>query len=302
MNIRNFLTSLLPIFGRSHVEIDIRQQQDIRKKLLLPQLKKLDTVLKGAPFTSDLAKPVEAAIQRLHGSRMNMVSILLAIYEALGSKLDYLSKVVDEEFDKDISRDDMTYKQVQIVRYLELSRFSMEYTMRLLNRFLAAEARTRLNQLERIDEQLTPAEIRWMSDNLETYMQVLSLLLVPQIKLRQAIENMPELLVKAEDGGAGQGLAGHNADPLKMNFINSSALNWNPIYHIRLYIAEMEVEHYQLLEKEILTLELRILELVAAKEERQDARLEQQIERREAQLAAARVKYHQQTEKYGLAA
>lgn len=302
MNIRNFLTSLLPIFGRSHVEIDIRQQQDIRKKLLLPQLKKLDGVLKGATFTSDLAKPVEAAIQRLHGSRMNMVSILYAIYDALGSKLDYLSKVVDEEFDKDISRDDMTYKQVQIVRYLELSRFSMEYTMRVLNRFLAAEARTRLNQLERIDEQLTPAEIRWMGDNLDTYLQVLSLLLVPQIKLRQAIENMPELLVKTEDGGAGHGLAGAGADPLKMNFINSSALNWNPIYHIRLYIAEMEVEHYQLLEKEIITLELRILELAAAKEERQDARLEQQIERREAQLAAARVKYHQQTEKYGLAA
>lgn len=300
MSIRNFLTSLLPIFGRSHVEIDIRQQQDIRKKLLLPQLKKLDSLLKGTPFTSDLAQPVEAAIQRLHGSRMNMVSILYAIYDSLGAKLDYLSKVVDEEFDKDISRDDMTYKQVQIVRYLELSRFSMEYTMRLLNRFLAAEARTRLNQLDRIDEQLTPAEIRWMGDNLDTYLQVLSLLLVPQIKLRQAIENMPELLVKAEDGGASAGLGGPAADPLKLGFINSSALNWNPIYHIRLYIAEMEVEHYQLLEKEILALELRILELQAAKENRQDARLEQQIERREAQLAAARVKYHQQTEKYGL--
>lgn len=301
MKIPQFLKTLLPIFGRSKVEIDIRQQQDIRKKLLMPQLKKVADLLRGAPFSSQLAAPVEAAISRLHGSRTNMIGILQSVYEQLGPKLDYISKIVDEEFESDIARDDMTYKQVQLIRYLELSRFSMEYTMRLVVRFVAAEARTRLNQLDRIDEQLTPAEKRWMEDNLQTYMQILGLLMVPQNKLRQAIENMPELTVQSGDSAATAGVAGsHNLDPLQMGFINTSALTWNPIYHFRLYLSEMEVEHYQLLEKEVLALELRILELKNTLEQRNDARLEQQIERREAQLSTARVKYNQQTEKYGL--
>ena len=304
MKILDTLKGYLPIFGRSKIETDVRQQRDTLKKHLLPMLKRITDLLAGAPFSSALAAPVEDAIRRaagLGGQRNNMASILFGMYSMLPAKLDYIAKIVDEEFEADISRDDMTYKQLQLIRYLELSRFSMEYTYRLLNRFLAAESRTRLNQLDRIDEQLTPAELKWMEANLQAYVDTIALLHVPMVRLRAAIENMPEITVKSVDSDATAITVGAGKlDPLRMNFINSNALNWNPLYHIRLIKAEMEVAHYQLLEKEATSLELRILELKAAYEAREDARLQDSIQKREAQLSRVRAEYHKLTDEYGL--
>lgn len=301
MKILNFLKTLLPIFGRSKVETDIKQQQDLLKKSLLPFLKRMVDQFHGHPFSADLALPLETAFRRMGGGNSTIVSVLYNIYQQLPAKLDYIGKAVEEEFEVDISRDDLTYKQLQLIRFLEFSRFSVEYTMRLLGRLVAAESRHRLNQQDRIDEQLTPAEIRWLELNLQTYMQILPLLATPMVKFRSALESMPELTVQSgEEGAAGTTFGAAKVDPLQMNFINTNAMNFNLLYHYRLWRAEMEVAHYQLLQQEILALELRLLELKSAQQERQDARLEQQIERREAQLSRTRAQYYEMTEQYGL--
>jgi hypothetical protein len=305
MKIVQYVAGLLPSFQRSKVEIDAQQQQDILKRYLLPSLKKAAELMAGRPFSTELARPVEEAIRRVsgvHSGNVNMVSILLTMYQALSQKLEFVAKIIESEFEQDLSRDDMTYKQLQLIRYLELSRFSMEYTFRLVSRLLAAEARVRLNQPERIDEQLTPAEIKWMEQNLATYIQVLALLHIPTIQMRTAIQNMPEVTIVPASADATAATVGlHRLDPLRMNFINTNALSYNPIYHIRLMKSEMEVEHLKLLEKESMALELRLLELRNAYADRQDARVEQQIVYREGQLSRLRTEYHALTTEYGLA-
>lgn len=304
MKIIQYVAQLLPSFQRSKVEVDVQQQQDTLKKFLIPMLKKAAELFHNRPFTTELARPVEEAIRRatgVHATNVNMVQILLSLYQSLGAKLDFVAKIIDTEFEQDLSRDDMTYKQVQLIRYLELSRFSMEYTFRLLNRFVAAEARMRLNQPERIDEQLTPAEKKWMDANLAVYIQVLTLLNIPLMQIRTAIETMPEVTVVPATADQTMMSVGVNKlDPLRMNFINTSALNYNPIYHFRLHRAELEVEHVKLLQRESMALELRLLELRDAFNERQDARVQEQIIYREGQLSRLRKEYHALTTEYGL--
>jgi hypothetical protein len=140
-----------------------------------------------------------------------------------------------------------------------------------------------------------------MDDNLGSFLQIVGLLHVPLNNLRQALEKMPEVVVVPEKADTAEQLVGlDKLDPLRLGFINSSALDYNFIYHFRLMKAEAEVRHYKLMEKEAQALELRILELKEAYQNRQDPRLQQQLEYREGQLQRLRIEYNELTEEFGL--
>lgn len=304
MKLSQFVKSLLPSFKRSKVEVDLKQLEDILKKVVLPTLKKAVEVTRGEPLQSAMAVSVDIGVRKASGinsSAITLLGILYNMYAALLPKLDYIGKIIDDEFEPDLSRDNMTYKQLSIVRFLELARFGIDYGVRLTSRLLAAEARTRLNQTDRIDDQLTPSERKYMDDNLGSFLQIVGLLHVPLNNLRQALEKMPEVVVVPEKADTAEQLVGlDKLDPLRLGFINSSALDYNFIYHFRLMKAEAEVRHYKLMEKEAQALELRILELKEAYQNRQDPRLQQQLEYREGQLQRLRIEYNELTEEFGL--
>ncbi len=304
MKLSQFVKSLLPSFKRSKVEVDLKQLEDILKKVVLPTLKKAVEVTRGEPLQSAMAVSVDIGVRKASGinsSAISLLGILYNMYAALLPKLDYIGKIIDDEFEPDLSRDNMTYKQLSIVRFLELARFGIDYGVRLTSRLLAAEARTRLNQTDRIDDQLTPSERKYMDDNLGSFLQIVGLLHVPLNSLRQALEKMPEVVVVPEKADTAEQLVGlDKLDPLRLGFINSSALDYNFIYHFRLMKAEAEVRHYKLMEKEAQALELRILELKEAYQNRQDPRLQQQLEYREGQLQRLRIEYNELTEEFGL--
>ncbi len=304
MKLSQFVKSLLPSFKRSKVEVDLKQLEDILKKVVLPTLKKAVEVTRGEPLQSAMAVSVDIGVRKASGinsSAISLLGILYNMYAALLPKLDYIGKIIDDEFEPDLSRDNMTYKQLSIVRFLELARFGIDYGVRLTSRLLAAEARTRLNQTDRIDDQLTPSERKYMDDNLGSFLQVVGLLHVPLNSLRQALEKMPEVVVVPEKADTAEQLVGlDKLDPLRLGFINSSALDYNFIYHFRLMKAEAEVRHYKLMEKEAQALELGILELKEAYQNRQDPRLQQQLEYREGQLQRLRIEYNELTEEFGL--
>ena len=304
MKLSQFVKSLLPSFKRSKVEVDLKQLEDILKKVVLPTLKKAVEVTRGEPLQSAMAVSVDIGVRKASGinsSAITLLGILYNMYAALLPKLDYIGKIIDDEFEPDLSRANMTYKQLSIVRFLELARFGIDYGVRLTSRLLAAEARTRLNQTDRIDDQLTPSERKYMDDNLGSFLQIVGLLHVPLNSLRQALEKMPEVVVVPEKADTAEQLVGlDKLDPLRLGFINSSALDYNFIYHFRLMKAEAEVRHYKLMEKEAQALELRILELKEAYQNRQDPRLQQQLEYREGQLQRLRIEYNELTEEFGL--
>lgn len=304
MNILKFVQKLLPTFKRSKLEVDIRRLQELLKKSVLPSIKKAIDVTRGQPLSTPLAAQYEQGIRKASGISSNVhttLQILYNMYVSLQPKLDYIEKIVDEEFETDLARENMTYKQVTIVQFLGLAKFSMEYGMRLVTRLLAAEARARLNQAERIDDQLTANELEWFASNTQAFMQVVGLLHIPPLQLRQALEQMPEVIVQPEKSDIVHQTVGvDKLDPLRLNFINASAMTLNPIYHIRLMKAELETQAYKNLELEAQVVELRLLELKQAYEDRQDPRLQEQIEYNESRLSRLRVEYNQQTLQYGL--
>ena len=304
MNFLKFVTMLLPTFKRSKIEVDIRQLQDLVKKSALPALKKAMDATRNKPLTSPLAQELEPRLRKasgIHSNVMPVLQILYNMYASLLPKLDYISKIVDEEFEPDLARENMTYKQVTIVQFLEYAQFGVEYGLRLTNRLIAAEARFQLNQGDRVDDQLTPAQKQWFKDNEQSFWAVVGLLHIPPMQLRQALEKMPEVIVQPENDDLRRHVSGTaKVDPLGLNFLNVSARVLNPIYHIRLAKAELEAQSYEMLEEEAKVLELRLLELKQAYEERQDPKLAETIQYYEGLLTRRREEYNEQTVRYGL--
>lgn len=302
MNILNYLKSLLPSFKRGSVESDARQLIQLAKKAIQPAFKRLAGVMAGKPFTSPLGVRVEADVRKAMGvSAGTAAPILLTAFTALVPKLEYILQVIDEEFEPDVSRDNMTYKQGTILRYLELVRFGMEYSMRMGTRLVAAEARHQLNRSAEIDSQLTPAEIKWFDANYKSWLQALGLIATPLLSLRQAIDKMPDVVIVPATAAADAQTAGaHRLDPLQLGFINTSSLAFNFIYHFRLMKSELEADALRAREREAQVLELRILELQQAYGQTQDPKLQQQIEYHTGRLQTLRVKIAQEIEKFGL--
>ncbi len=302
MNIMSFIKTLLPSFKRGAVEADARQILSIVKKNVIPSFKKLAAVMGGKPFSGELGKKVEADVRRATAGNGTATALLFQLFTNLPAKLEYIIGVIDDEFEPDVSRDNMTYKQSTIVRFLELARFGLEYSMRMGSRLVVAEARLSQGRADEIDSQLTPNELKWLDANYRTWLQIIGLLSTPLVQLRSAIEKMPDVVISEMTAAADvQAIGLTKLDPLKMGFIgNLSSLNWNPIYHFRLMKAEYEVELLRASEKEAILLELQILELQQSHQQSQDPKLQQQIDYHTGRLQTLRVKIEQQREQFGL--
>ena len=301
MNVLDYLKTLLPGFKRGSVETDARQILDLTKRNVIPSFKKLAGLMHGKPFTTDLGKRVELDIQRAAAGRGTSADILFGMFQQLPPKLDYILKIIDEEFEPDVSRDNMTYKQSTIVRFLELARFGLDYSMRMGSRLVTAEARLMQDRAGEIDAQLTPAEVKWFDSNYKSWLQVVALLCTPLVQLRAAIEKMPNVVISEVTAAADeQAMGAHRLDPLRLGFSSGSAMTWNPIYHFRLMRAELQIESLRASEKEAMVLELHILELQLAQQQAQDPKLQQQIEYHTGRLQTLRAKIQEAREEYGL--
>lgn len=303
MDILYYLKTLLPSFKRGAVEADARQLLQLTKKQVIPSFKKLHSVMGGKPFTSPLGNEFEADVRRACGVTNSTSPVLLMnLYNGLPAKLEYIINVIDEEFEPDISKDNMTYKQMAVVRFLEYTRFNLGYSMRMGARMVTAEARSQLNRVDEIDAQLTPAEKKWFDANRKAWLQTLGLLSTPLSRLRQAIDKIPEMIIVPDTAVGDMNQAGHHrVDPLRMNLISVSSLTMNPIYHFRLFKSEIEAILFRAREKEAQVLELHILELQQAYANTQDPKLQEQIEYHTGRLQSLHQQIEDDIQSYGLA-
>ncbi len=280
-----FFAGLIPSFERSRIVEDVDMLRSEVRDNLLPAFKQAASQMASKKFSSKMV----ADFNEVFGMtlpdyrRMGYFEGMAHFYASLIEKLDLIDRLVMELFAKDVTKETLTYRKTAILQYLSAIRFINEYSSRCLLRLLAAESLTLLGKADQVDRQLAPAEIKWLEENRSAYMQALKLLAIPVKDLNAAFDTIPEITVVPErfqQVAATVGL--HKLDPLQLGLISAQ---WNPIYHLRSYFAERQVEQYRRNKELKRALELRLLALREAQAGKQDARLQQQIEYTEARIA-----------------
>ncbi len=278
MKILTFLSSLLPSFNKSRLREDLSTTREELKNATLPAFK--SDMSYGADkrkWASDEVKAFQQAFdQRVKTKhRGNAIKVTSEILTILDKNLPSIEKMVDEYYADDVTRDAMTFFGANLIQFLEMMSFMTRYSRRMLYWVITAEA-AKFDADYVGDTHLSPGEVAWLLKNRDTFFHACNMMALEEREMQKAFSQIPDIVAtkdNVEMVASNVGFA--RTDPFEMNFVAS----WvNPIYYVRLAIAEWQVSRYKAAQEERKAVELRLLQLKAIDEGKRPANLAQQLE------------------------
>ena len=282
MEFGKYISELLPSFGKDRIQDDLDAIDEELTNHTLPVYtaanKQLgDTTLLHPQNKAD-GEWFEKNLEYKY--KGNQISGILSALEQCPDHVKTLQTMVDEEFAIDINQAGMTSLRVNIIHLAEIIGFVTRYSRRYLHYLVILEQCQQTGK--EISDHLTPGELDWLKDGKYAFARGLTIVQNPPKDIEKQFKKIPDVLITPETAGEVEKVAGKKAiDPLRMGFV---PLVLNPIYHVRIAIAEWQAARYKEAQEEATTIELRLLRLKQLKEGKDDAKLDKQIEYNEARL------------------
>lgn len=283
MSIETFVKGLLPSFDSARINEDIELlREQIRDNVIAPY-KLAGDLTKGRTLQGEFAQSLTFAFhKRLPAYRaLPYLEGVRRIFEYTLKNLDMIETRLPELFAKDVTQETMTYRKANVLQYLTTARFMAKYAIRSLNRITANEANIVLNQKAKIDDFLSPAELRWFQENTGNFLDALAALDVDPATFGRTIDAIPQIVVNENHPTIAASVGARQLDPMRLGLVSARL---NPLYFIRRVIAEWQVASIKSKQEEKKMLELRLLKLKEAYQGKDDPRLSQQIEYNEGRL------------------
>lgn len=277
MEIKQFLSSLSPTFERSRIVEDIETQSDVIRDLLAGPLKKLGhELMRDQKFAAPEALQFEELFKSKFPTlrNQNYFSALLIIVETIGENLQYLERQVPVLFAKDVTTETITFRTASVIQLLDLSRFALDFAVTHVGYLMACETAARTGG----DPHSTYVEpqLKFLKDNLINYVTALQVLYVPKREFATLLDNIPEITVDPQRVNIVQQTVGsRKLDPFKVGFIST---RFNPIYAIRMGLAEYQDRRYKARKEEARMLQLRVLALQESLQGKQDAEVQSRLD------------------------
>jgi hypothetical protein len=280
MSMLEYAKSLLPSFGQDRIVDDLSRLRAELHELVLPSLEQAEKTFKGHDFQSAYAKGLEKTLKgRFRDHRADdLFGILLAIFKDAPAKIEALEKLVDASFAKDVTKEALTYRKANILKFIETVGFAIQYTTRATLRVISSEAdyvggRT---PEEGKHNAVHNADVSFLDEKYVTWLDTLVLLDQPVSAIEEQLSSVPEVVVSADTHDSIEATSdAKRFDPMRLNFITPS---WNPIYHVRSYLAEYEVASINRSKEERKLVELYLYKLKAQQKQEPTASIERQIE------------------------
>lgn len=277
MNIRDFVSKLLPTFGRDRIIEDLRiTQGDLQE--LVAVYAEAKRLFESHKPKSEQVKDLFGKFKRIVGGK-NADNAVVHIADHLPeilANVTIASELAKTYLQNNVAGAGLTIKQASIVRYVDGLYLISKYARKFLNYVYVYEAAQfpDLNSMNPA-ESIPKAEAKWIIDSMTDFCHAyMAALGVPQ-ELIKDIENAPDIEVaKANHGLLETTLSPKQLDPRQMNFIGT---NYNPIYYIRMVIAEWQVRRYKAAKEELTALQLRQVQLQKLLKGQADANIERKI-------------------------
>lgn len=279
MKIIDFVSSLLPNFGRNRLQEDLRIIRTELENTTIPTYKEAEKVFGNSSKVASLAKlekVFKSTVKEANRNSPGIVREIRAHLESMKNTLDKFDHLIDSEFDNTIISDGLTLRKAHIVRLLELASFISRFSLRFLNYVYIKESEALDIQNRYTDLGLSPGEIKLIENNFYEYCLALNVFGVDDEKIEKALKNIPDILVNQDGQAALAALNITKSDPLG-TFVNMQGFAANPIYHIGLLVAEYQSNRYKEMRELKTVLELRLLQLEKIRNNNPDAALDKEI-------------------------
>lgn len=299
MKVSNYIVSLLPSFEKRRVMEDIRViRQELTENTLLPY-QAADEFFNQWDFISGPVRDFDKRFQSRVKTdfKGNYVRVTYKVLNRISDNLDTLEALVDNYFSKDIMREGMTYLKANLLQYVETITFAMRYSRSLLRWTYAMEVAEQTENRELADHPLTPAEMQWLAKAEGDFGHAIRILSGTKRDLKKAVDDIPDVVINPDNADVVTRTLGlSKVDPLQIGLISSRL---NPIYHIRMAVAEWQVQRYKTVAEERRLIEYRLMQMKELqKDGHTDARLGKNIEYTESRLEKMNYRLHRMEEKY----
>ena len=219
----------------------------------------------------------------------NSLYLIERILAAVPERINDMIKMSNINTGRIVSKVEITYPQAIIIRLAELLEFFQVFARKLLLQIYAKEHESLSDKTNVLSEPLSPLEVKWLETHYESFIILLNVFSVNKEDFVRTLSSIPDIAIdeNEEVQAAVRANAGARTDPFMLGII---PYTWNPIYHIRMGLAEWRKARLDAAYSERELLELR-LELVRAKQAGEsNAKLEDSIDRMQNRLKKLNVK------------
>lgn len=303
MKFNAYLNSMLPSFTKGRMLEDLGCTREELRDNTLPPFKSTADTFGTMKFESQWNVKFEELFKKEANFKYkgNFISGIYTVLEVCLERLDSLESLIQRYYNADdVLRDAMTATRINLLQCLELISFVVRYSRRILIVAMAYEIEVKSGDNEPTSN-ITPGEMEWISSKQRHFLSCLNS--VMRVKNNEEFEKkmdeIPNAVVNEDSYDVllqtqGQG----KIDPLQMGLI---PLVLNPIYHIRMAIADWQVTRYKAAQEEKRMLEFRLLKLKLQASGKKDAKLDQNIQYTENRLQELNFKLHKMEKEYGAA-
>ena len=298
MSLLNVLKNMSEGFPKTQITDDLNVLRQEIATSTLPMFELLDKEFGSRTFKSKWYENFHKSLKN-NVRKVNSKNFITPTYKALEKiqeRLDMLEKLVDDNFNDDVSIHAMNVKRINILSYIEACTFFTTYARRLAHTVLAIEINACSDDIPNELDDVLPYNLQWLKERRDSWFLVLDIFLNGKGDLNKVVDDLPDLSVNKTNIKAVEVLH-RDLDPFGFGFI---PVVLNPAYHIGIMLAEWQVNRLNtaIAEKDVLEVQVMNLKLLA--QDKNDAKLQGTIKyMEEERLKPLYKKIGKMEEKYG---
>lgn len=275
MSLLNYIKTLNNHFPKKQLIDDIAILREDLLTYLKPQYELVNKNFGNRPFKSKWYENFHGQMKQ-YVDRVNSktcVPVILKATDKIIERLDTLEKLVEDNFNDDVSVHAMSVKRVNILAYLEACTFFAVYARRLITMIMQIEINTCSEDIPNELDDILPFNLEWLRTRRDSFFMVLDIFYSGKGDLEKVVENLPDINVNTTNVKAVES-SNRNLDPNNLGFI---PVVLNPIYHIGMVVAEWQHARLRSAEAERDILEVQVMNLKLLQDKKNDAKLQRKI-------------------------
>ena len=286
MKIKDYISSLLPSFTKTRMTEDLGIVREELRNTTLPAYTSSVKAFGNSRFKSEELIKFEDEFKKnvKTNFRGGSIAVIEQTLKMMDENVDVAEKAINAYYTDDVMRESMTFLKVNLVQYLETASFVTRYARRHLIWAVALETEAVGSDGGYGQKRsMTEGEYEWLRVQKYNFFTALSIMggFTPA-EVEKNLRDIPDIVVTKDNAPVIEKTVGiQKLDPFQFGLIPV----WlNPIYHVRMRIAEWQVKRFKAAQHEKEVIELRLLQLKQAHAGKSDARLAEQIEYNEGRL------------------
>lgn len=263
LGIVKYMKSLVPHIERDQILEDLRLTETELENIVLPAYADAATFFSQDKFKSKENGDInEQVTMGLKSTRMGRQTTFLGEFNVrlnqIFKNIAVLNKHIGSEIGRDVVTDGVSSRKVALIRIAEKFSYISRYSLDLLNLVYINESSAVGTDVRELS--MSPAEMGKARASIPNLIRLLAAYGIDPKDFEKNLGKMPDVVLGRDKNQEVEGVYGDNElDPMTPQLTTGFA--GNPIYHVRMLVAEWQTKRYKANQEKKKVLELRLLHL-----------------------------------------